>query len=112
MLFRASGRVTLLGEPTNGTGAGYRTSTPYETTEIKDDYDVFKFDVPNFLFGRPVGVGAQQYREAPLGFRDNSENQPTGPDVAYQPAVADVAGQDAGWYERAVELLNSRASRF
>jgi hypothetical protein len=106
MLFKASGRVRLIGQPPAGTGAGFRTTSTYATTEIGDDADVFKFDVPNFLFGEPVGTGPQVYREDPLGFAHNAENRPVDVDVPYASTTRDWLQSDAGWMERAMDELD------
>ena len=51
------------------------------------------------VFGAPVGLGNQQYREESGGFRYK-------PDAAHQPDVTGIAGHDAGWHAREIELLS------
>lgn len=59
------------------------------------------------MFGYPVGIGNQIYREATLGYAHNSENRPVPADIAYDTTVSDILAQDAGWLEKAVATIKT-----
>ena len=52
-LFEASNRVTLIGEPANGTGAGFQ-GNQFHSTSFIDPLFIVKIRIPNYLFGFPV----------------------------------------------------------
>lgn len=101
-LLKSSGRATLIGLPSNGTGAGF-LSTANNDSSWTDSFRVFKSEIPNFLFGSagPVGTAIFPGQAETL----NLENRPTVPDVAYAPALDDILGNSSGWIKKALETL-------
>lgn len=93
-LLKRSGRATLIGQPTSGTGAGF---LPLEISPTwSDNFDLYEMMIPNFLFGiAPV--------DAPFGLlpfaqykQYLSENQPVEPDINYTLTVQDIRQNSAG----------------
>lgn len=106
MLFKSSKRALLIGSHSNGTGAGYMTYSPYNSTGWEDTYGVFRIQIPNFLFGAPLNV--EEHRRDALGMTDaslSSENLPVAADIEYHPSLADYENQDAEVFSFAISKL-------
>ena len=105
-LLKSSGRATIIGTHSNGTGAGF-LSTGELNTKWEDRLRVFETQVPNYLFGVP-GKSFET-----TVFDDNSaetmcsENRPTIADVQYAPTMLDVARNNIGWLQKAAEVLEN-----
>ena len=103
-LLKSSGRATIIGTHSNGTGAGF-LSTGELNTRWDDRLRVLETQVPNYLFGVP----GKSYETTV--FEDNSaetmcsENKPTIADVQYAPTMLDVAKNNIGWLNKAAEVL-------
>lgn len=106
-LFKAAGRATIIGTTTNGTGAGYRSSSEMNTIWT-DPLRVFSANIPNFLFGRP---GPGDIEQAVYG-EDSvselcSENEPTIADIMYTNTPLDIVRGNLGWLQKATQVLDS-----
>jgi len=105
-LLKASGRATIIGTHSNGTGAGFLSSSELNT-KWEDRLRVFETQVPNYLFGIP----GKSYETTV--FDDNSademcsENRPTVADIQYAPTMLDVAKNNVGWLQKAAQVLES-----
>jgi hypothetical protein len=103
-LLKSSGRATIIGTHSNGTGAGF-LSTGELNTHWDDRLRVLETQVPNYLFGVP----GKSYETTV--FEDNSaetmcsENKPTIADIQYAPTMLDVAKNNIGWLNKAAEVL-------
>ena len=103
-LFKASKRATLIGSTSNGTGAGFR-STSELNTMWSDPLRVFDTNIPNFLFGIP---GADINKSV---FGENSveelctENVPTVADIQYSNTMLDVTRGNLGWLQKAAQVI-------
>lgn len=106
-LFQESKRATLIGTSSNGTGAGYRSSSELNT-EWTDPLRVLTTNVPNFLFGRPgKDVEKSVYGENSVE-ELCSENIPAIADVQYSTTKLDLAKGNLGWLQKAAEVLDSK----
>ncbi|MBC7538369.1 MAG: PDZ domain-containing protein [Bacteriovorax sp.] len=105
-LLKSSGRATIIGTHSNGTGAGF-LSTDELNTKWEDRLRVFETQVPNYLFGVP-GKSFET-----TVFDDNSaetmcsENRPTIADVQYAPTMLDVTKNNIGWLQKAAQVIDS-----
>lgn len=105
-LLKSSGRATIIGTHSNGTGAGFLSSSELNT-KWEDRLRVFETQVPNYLFGIP----GKSY-ETTI-FDENSvedmcsENRPTVADIQYAPTMLDVAKNNVGWLQKAAQVLES-----
>jgi C-terminal processing protease CtpA/Prc len=105
-LLKSSGRATIIGTHSNGTGAGF-LSTEELNTKWEDRLRVFETQVPNYLFGVP-GKSFET-----TVFDDNSaetmcsENRPTIADVQYAPTMLDVTKNNIGWLQKATQVIDS-----
>jgi hypothetical protein len=108
MLFQNSGRVTLIGEPANGTGAGGRGNSIYSSSPWVDGNQVLTMSVPNELFGYPGAIDQLTFENEGDLLRMNSENRPVEPHVTYQATMLDYLKHGTGWLDSAVEILDVR----
>lgn len=105
-LLKSSGRATIIGTHSNGTGAGFLSSSELNT-KWEDRLRVFETQVPNYLFGKP----GKSY-ETTI-FDENSvedmcsENRPTVADIQYAATMLDVAKNNVGWLQKAAQVLES-----
>lgn len=105
-LLKSSQRAVIIGSHSNGTGAGF-LSTSELNTKWEDRLRVLETQVPNYLFGRP-GTSIEQ-----TVFGDNSademcsENKPTVADIPYTPTMLDVARNSVGWLQKAASVIES-----
>jgi hypothetical protein len=111
LLFKSSKRAFILGTESNGTGAGYRTSESFVSTEWKDANDIFSINIPNALWGTPGEVGKREFREDGAYFRYNSENLPTKADIRYDATVADYLQNSTGWFDAAINAFELQSVR-
>lgn len=105
-LLKSSKRATIIGTHSNGTGAGF-LSTSELNTKWEDRLRVFETQVPNYLFGVPgesldATVFDENSTEAMC-----SENVPTVADVPYAATMLDVNKNSLGWLKRAAFVLES-----
>lgn len=108
-ILKASGRATLIGTHSNGTGAGFISNDDIKT-DWEDDFKVLSTSIPNLLFGLP---GSSSDTETLVFEKDsverlNSENRPTIADVQYSNTSRDILNKNIGWLEKAVEVLESK----
>ncbi len=105
-LLNTAKRATIIGTHTNGTGAGFIGSGPFEELVWQDRYKVMNLRIPNRLFGPGGSVGTHVY-DTPTAYADmNSENRPTVADVTYDWAIGDYTGKGQGWYQKAMDTLD------
>ena len=106
LLLAKSRRAVLLGTTSNGTGAGYRTSSPYSSTHWEDARShALALEIPNALWGQPGQVGQHEYTEPRDYYRFNSENIPTKAQVEHAPTLKDFLNGGQDIFERAMGLL-------
>ena len=103
MLLKSSGRATILGLPSNGTGGGFESSDS-ENSTWTDSLRILQSNIPNFLFGRPGGPVGQYIFDSQAEALC-SEGKPTLPDVNYEPSAADLLKGSEKMLEQAIELL-------
>jgi hypothetical protein len=130
---KTSGRATLIGTPTNGTGAGFQDWTDPATGRLHSDWQdsagILTAQIPDQLFGAQAADAAPIMSGKPKGFlpwikwlfqgRPEAieylpmadyestsllENQPTQPDLFYAPQVSDLRRGQAGW----IDLIQSQ----
>jgi Peptidase family S41 len=86
LLMKSSGRGKILGQPTNGTGAGFFST--FTVNDWTDTNHLVTARIPNMLFGRPLKAGET---DATANIESvEAENRPTQPDVIYSTSVNDV----------------------
>ncbi len=106
-VIKDSKRATIIGSHSNGTGAGYYSSSALNTN-WEDRLKVFSSTIPNFLFGK-AGNDIKS-----LVFGDASvselctENKPTIADIKYSSTELDLTNDNLGWLKKAVEVLDSQ----
>ncbi len=105
-LFKESKRATIIGTSTNGTGAGFR-STSDLNTDWEDPLRVFSSTVPNFLFGLPGDLNASIFGENSVD-ELCSENKATIADIPYSNMPIDIVKGNLGWLQKAVEVLETK----
>ncbi len=103
-LLSHSKRATLIGLPTNGTGAGARTLHPFNGTVWKDDHKILAIKIPNFLFGYPYKI-KDSPKVLSMISQYNLENRPTKPDTLYEPTLLDYLEKSKGWLQVAQRSL-------
>lgn len=105
MLLKKSKRATILGSNSNGTGAGYRSTSNLAAT-WNDPFRLYKTTFPNFLFGYPedqIYLGVSETPDSTLVL--NSENRPVMADVFYDTQLDDILNNNKSWYEKAISIL-------
>lgn len=110
LLFKSSGRVTLIGLPSNGTGAGYIYGGAHERGFIDNLY-IHKVSIPNFLFGKPLDTDEKVVEvEEDLAslVETNTENRPVIPDVEFHYTSKSYFENDSDWVDKAIEVLNEQ----
>lgn len=108
-ILKASGRATLIGSHSNGTGAGF-LENDVVTNLWEDDTKVFETKIPNLLFGLPGSATdtSTLIFEKDSVDRLDTENRPTYADVEYTNTLTDIWKQNIGWLEKAAEVLESK----
>ncbi len=108
-LLKNSGRATLVGSPSNGTGAGYMniSGTANIDASWRDSKDVLSIEIPSFVFVVPEkGFDATQHI---LTYQDYKkfipENIPVEPDVPFSVPLSDILGDSNLWLDTAVNSL-------
>jgi hypothetical protein len=100
ILLKSSGRATLLGLPTNGTGAGFSSS--FEVPTFTDTNHILTARLPNMLFGRPLRSG----ESAQIDIESiEAENRPTQPDAVYEQDITDVTSGNSDLIQAALKLF-------
>jgi hypothetical protein len=107
-LLKSSNRATIIGTHSNGTGAGFLSMNAEFNTKWSDPLHILDTQIPNYLFGRPGDSFATTVFEDGSEERLCSENHPTMADVKYDTTMKDVAQNNIGWLEKAVEVLESK----
>jgi hypothetical protein len=99
-LLDRSGRATLLGTPSNGTGLGYASESLFYGWS--DWHGLLSVKIPAHIFGvapKALGTNAQDHI---LPFDSNAdayltENRPTSPKKSFEPSIQDIMLQGTGW---------------
>lgn len=104
-LLKSSGRATIIGTHSNGTGAGF-LSTDELNTKWEDRLRVLSTQVPNYLFGRPGDSFETTVFEEGSAESMCSENRPTMADVEYSPTMLDLAKNNLGWLQKAAQVID------
>jgi len=102
-LLKTSQRAVIIGTHSNGTGAGYLSSEELNT-EWTDSLRIFSTRIPNYLFGMAGDPETRIFGEDSVYDLD-LENKPTMADVPYAPTFKDMARNNIGWLEKAVETI-------
>ncbi len=106
-LIKDSKRATIIGTHSNGTGAGF-TSTSDLNTNWEDRLKVFSSTVPNYLFGKPGSdVKTLVYGDTSVS-ELCSENKPTVADIQYNSKMLDLTRDNLGWLQKAAQVLDSQ----
>ena len=106
-LLKASKRAKIIGTHSNGTGAGF-LSTSELNTQYSDPLRVLETQIPNYLFGVPGDDFMTTVFENGSEEKMCSENRPTIADVIYSPTMKDVARNNIGWLEKAAEVIEGK----
>lgn len=106
-LLKSSKRATIIGTHSNGTGAGFLSMSSEFNTKWSDPLHILDTQIPNYLFGRPGENFMTTVFEEGSEERLCSENRPTIADIQYSPTMKDVAQNNIGWLEKAVEVIES-----
>jgi hypothetical protein len=107
MLMKASKRTTIIGSHSNGTGAGMTSYTGFADSKWRDEFDVIKVNIPNFLFGFP-GAPDQVIHTGNAFYDLNSENVPVEADVNYESQLVDFLEGSSGWFNKAIEVIKAQ----
>lgn len=107
LLLEKSGRSTLVGQGSNGTGAGYFSWEPYQATKWTDLYQIVSLDIPNMLFGQGMAVGKRENTQDDAFYQYNRENIPVIPSVIYQDQLIDLMDHSRGWRDTALQVLET-----
>ncbi len=107
MLMQASKRTTIIGSHTNGTGAGMTSYTGFAGSEWRDEFDIIKVNIPNFLFGMP-GPADNVVHTGNAFYDLNSENVPVQADIQYKDQLGDFLDGSNGWFNKAIEVIKTQ----
>ncbi|MGB0454718.1 MAG: S41 family peptidase [Bacteriovoracaceae bacterium] len=107
-LFKHSKRTTIIGEPANGTGAGFLSTGSQSTTYI-DPLMIISTRIPNYLFGLPIVSNERviEDEDHSLLFENNSENKATQPDIEFKSTKNTYLNKSEEWIEKAIEVIDS-----
>jgi hypothetical protein len=105
-LLKSSGRATIIGTHSNGTGAGF-LSTGELNTKWEDRLRVLETQVPNYLFGVPGTSIDQTVFDENSVEKMCSENRPIFADVTYSSTMLDLARNNLGWLQKASQVLDN-----
>lgn len=104
-LLKESKRAIIIGTHSNGTGAGFRSSSEINA-KWEDPLKMFSSNIPNFLFGRP-GASAAVNIFGPNSVSEMcSENKPTVADIPYSTQPVDVMRSNLGWLATGAQVLD------
>jgi hypothetical protein len=104
-LLKSSGRATIIGTHSNGTGAGF-LSTGELNTQWEDRLRVLSTQVPNYLFGVPGASFESTVFDENSTETMCSENRPTIADVQYSATMLDVTKNNIGWLQKAAQVID------
>lgn len=102
-LIKSSGVAKIIGTHSNGTGAGFY-STSELNTEWSDRLKVFSSTLPNYVFGKPGAAGTMIFGENSVS-ELCSENKPTIADIQYNSKMLDLTKDNLGWLQKAAQVL-------
>ena len=103
-----TGRATVIGTHTNGTGAGYQGSANVDSS-FQDSFDELKFSIPNYQFGYS-GKPFAELKSVPFEtVVDNffTENIPTVANIKVEPTLDDILGKKNSW----LDAVNTELSK-
>ncbi len=105
-LLRATKRATIIGTHTNGTGAGFLSTSDFNT-QWQDRLKVLSSTIPNYLFGIPgssaeISIFGENSAEELC-----SENKPTVADIQYNSKIIDLAKGNLGWLQKAAQVIDT-----
>ncbi|AUN99001.1 hypothetical protein DOM21_05945 [Bacteriovorax stolpii] len=106
-LLKSSKRATIIGTHSNGTGAGYLSTSELDT-EWTDPLRVLSSRVPNYLFGLPGNSFDINIFEADSVSKMCTENMPTQADVTYSNTMVDITRNNLGWLQKAAQVLEEK----
>lgn len=109
-ILKRSGRATVLGTHTNGTGAGFQGSENLDSGFI-DTYDELSIKIPNYQFGYATKAFANLVSVPYASVADDyfTENRPTMADITVEATPDDVTGKKNSWLEAVVKELATPA---
>jgi hypothetical protein len=104
LLLKSSGRATLMGEASNGTGAGFFST--FEVPDFTDTNHIIVAHLPNSLFGRPLQSGEDAKTVSVESVE--AENHPTQPDVVVTQTLNDVQNGNSDLITAAIAKVTSK----
>ena len=107
LLLEKAGRAKVIGTTTNGTGAGFIGSAPFDNVQMRDRNQVVSLRIPNRMFGPGGEIGRHVFDEADAYLKYNSENRPVVAPQQYVETLEDFTDKSAGWYRTALEALTN-----
>lgn len=106
-ILKRTGRATILGTHTNGTGAGFQGSDTLDSG-FQDTYDELAIKIPNYQFGyspKPFAtLAGVPYASVESEFF--TENMPTKADIVVEPVFDDVMGKKSSWMDAVTKYLD------
>ncbi len=107
-LFKASERVTLIGDHANGTGAGFWGNNFHDPSFVDSQF-IFQTRIPNYLFGYPVKTEDRVIVDSDMGMliQTNSENRPVEAHILFRDTSKTFTDQASNWIEKAITTINS-----
>lgn len=108
-LFKGSERVTLIGEPANGTGAGFYGNSSHNTSFI-DSLNITRSRIPNYLFGYPKKTDQLVLADPDMKImlETNSENRPVKPHLEFNYTKDSYMKNGEDWINFAIEVIDSK----
>jgi C-terminal processing protease CtpA/Prc len=105
-LLKHSERVTLIGQPANGTGAGFWGDSAHSATFI-DPLFIVSLKIPNYLFGLPVRTDSMVLEDldGSILAKTNSENKPTEPTIPFNYSIDTYKTNSADWIKKAIREI-------
>jgi C-terminal processing protease CtpA/Prc len=106
-LFKHSKRVTLIGEPANGTGAGFYGNSTHDPSYVDPSF-IVRTRIPNYLFGLPLKTTKRVLgvEDVALMLETNSENKATTPHIEFNYTMKSYMDKGADWIDKAVETID------
>ena len=106
-ILKRTGRATVLGTHSNGTGAGFQASEALDSG-FQDTYDELAIKIPNYQFGyspKPFATltGVPYAAVASELF---TENMPTKADIVVEPVFDDIVGKKNSWMDAVVKFFD------
>ncbi len=110
-LMETSNRVTLVGQPANGTGAGFWGGKNHVPT-FTDSFFISKMKIPNYLFGLPIKTDDMVLVDntGDLLAQTNSENKPTKPHIKFDYTAHSYLNNSEDWINKAVEVIDKKST--